>query len=93
MTTHLSARLTWHDSGWNGRICQAPALNADVMEHEHVREGRDLTFEGRTGLRTRAAKAETGYLLPPCSRDTNAFGAETYVLRHRDPVPGRGLPQ
>lgn len=92
MTTHLSARLTWHDSGWNGRICQAPALNAGCMEHEHVREGRDLTFEGpNPGCALAQLKADTGYL-PPCSRDTNAFGGETYMLGHRDPVPGRGLP-
>jgi len=54
MTTHLSARLTWHDSGWNGRICQAPALNAGCMEHEPVREGRDPPSRAEPGLRTRA---------------------------------------
>lgn len=27
MTIHISARVAWHDSGWNGRICQHPKAN------------------------------------------------------------------
>jgi exodeoxyribonuclease V alpha subunit len=32
-----------------------------------------------------------GYL-PPCRRDTNAFGEEQFFIRHDDPLEGRGLP-
>lgn len=92
MATHLSARLTWHDSGWNGRVCRAPGLNSACMEHEHVREGRDLSVETpHADCPLSRLKETTGYL-PPCSRDTNAFGGETYVIRHDDPLPGRSLP-
>jgi len=24
---HLSARLAWHDSGWNGHLCKEPSKN------------------------------------------------------------------
>ncbi|HHE64734.1 MAG TPA: hypothetical protein ENL09_01805 [Bacteroidetes bacterium] len=41
MTIHLSARLAWHDSGWNGRICNKPRLNVSCMVHEHIRDGKD----------------------------------------------------
>jgi len=27
MTTHISARLAWHDNGWNGCICRNPKTN------------------------------------------------------------------
>ena len=40
MATHLSARLTWHEDAWNGKICSHPALNASCMVHEHVRKAR-----------------------------------------------------
>ncbi len=92
MTTHLSARLTWHDAGWNGHICSAPSLNAACMEHEHVREGRDLKVETpNAGCALSLLMGTTGYL-PPCARDANTFGSQTYLIRHNDPLPGRNLP-
>jgi len=27
MTVHISARIAWHDSGWNGHICRDPKAN------------------------------------------------------------------
>ena len=27
MTKHISVRLLWHDSGWNGCICKNPLKN------------------------------------------------------------------
>lgn len=27
MTIHISARIAWHDSGWNGHICRDPKAN------------------------------------------------------------------
>ena len=27
MTTHLTARIAWHDDGWNGRVCSQPERN------------------------------------------------------------------
>ena len=92
MPTHLSARLTWHQDGWNGRICSRPLLNAACMVHEHVREGRkDKTEEENRGESIGAVRAKTGYL-PPCQRDANAFGYERFSIRHEDPLEGRNLP-
>ncbi len=28
---HLSVRVPWHDSAWNGTICQRPADNASCL--------------------------------------------------------------
>lgn len=32
MTVHISARVAWHDSGWNGRICQNPKANTYCVD-------------------------------------------------------------
>ena len=47
MTTHLSARLAWHDRGWDGRVCDAPHLNVHCIVHQHIRESRDDEQERR----------------------------------------------
>ncbi|MET3513372.1 hypothetical protein ABIC63_001139 [Pseudacidovorax sp. 1753] len=92
MTTHLSARLTWHDAAWNGHLCRSPATNAACMEHEHVRDGRKLEIEDlNAGCALDALVASTNYL-PPCQRDANAFGDRRYIVRHQDPLDQRALP-
>jgi exodeoxyribonuclease V alpha subunit len=52
MPTHITARLAWHNDGWNGAICKAPEKNTycvgcksfpgDVIARE-----RDLAAEKR----------------------------------------------
>ncbi|TWA85145.1 UvrD-like helicase family protein [Azospirillum brasilense] len=92
MTTHLTARLTWHDTAWNGRLCANPDTNAACMEHEHVRALRRLDVEApHAGCGLVDLKRVTGYL-PPCQRDANAFGEDAYVICHQDPLDGRNLP-
>ncbi|WP_158596097.1 ATP-dependent DNA helicase [Oleomonas cavernae] len=78
MTTHITARLAWHDDGWNGAICRKPERNTycvgcksypgDVIARE-----RDLALEQR--LAGRAASKLEGYV-PPCSYSYNAFGLD-----------------
>jgi exodeoxyribonuclease V alpha subunit len=69
MPTHITARLAWHDDGWNGTICKEPEKNTycvgcksfpgDVIARE-----RDLEREKK--LAGRSADAFEGYV-PPCS--------------------------
>jgi hypothetical protein len=78
MPTHITARLAWHNDGWNGAICKAPEKNSycvgcksfpgDVIARE-----RDLKTEKRLAGRS-GAKLE-GYV-PPCSYSYNAFGRD-----------------
>ena len=53
MTTHISARLAWHDSGWNGRVCRDPKANTYcVGQHSYQKEllaTRDLAWEQTVG--------------------------------------------
>ena len=89
MTTHLSARLAWHDRGWDGRVCDAPHLNAHCIAHEHIRNARDDDKERRFAG---AALSELDGWLPPCSRDPAAYAARGFRIVHHDPLETRQLP-
>lgn len=89
MTTHLSARLAWHDRGWDGRVCDAPHLNAHCIIHQHIRDSRNDEKERQFAG---AALSELDGWLPPCSRDPGAYADRGFVMVHRDPLEFRRLP-
>ena len=89
MTTHLSARLAWHDRGWDGRVCAAPHLNAHCIVHQHIRDSRDDDKERKFAG---TALSELDGWLPPCSRDPAAYADRGFVIVHRDPLEFRQLP-
>ncbi|EHK53641.1 ATP-dependent DNA helicase [Allomesorhizobium alhagi] len=78
MPTHVTARLAWHNDGWNGSICKAPERNTycvgcksfpgDVIARE-----RALDIERRHA--GKLANTIEGYV-PPCCYSYNAFGLE-----------------
>lgn len=83
MATHLSARLAWHDRGWDGCVCDAPHLNAHCIVHKHIRDSRDDEKE-RKNAGTPFAKLK-GWL-PPCSRDPATYSDQSYKIAHNDPL-------
>lgn len=92
MTTHLSARLAWHDRGWDGCVCDEPHLNASCIVHQHIRDKRDDAKEReRSGSPLETLRQEQGWL-PPCSRDPAAYADIGFVLTHNDPLEFRRLP-
>lgn len=89
MTTHLSARLAWHDRGWDGAICGAPHLNAHCIVQQHIRESRDDKLERNcAGI----FFADLDGWLPPCSRDSSAYADRGFTIVHEDPLDFRRLP-
>ena len=89
MTTHLSVRLAWHDRGWDGRVCDAPHLNAHCIIYKHIRDSRDDERErGAVGTHL----DELDGWLPPCSRDMTAYADRGFENIHRDPLEFRRLP-
>lgn len=77
MGVHVSARLAWHNDGWNGRICRDPAGNTYcVGRHsypgEMISEHRDLAKEKAAAGKS---MAELDFI-PPCVYSANAFGSE-----------------
>lgn len=87
MATHLSARLVWHDNGWDGCVCQNPKGNTYCIVHQHVRENRQDEEEQRS----KGLPLQQLTRLPPCSRDTGAFAPRSYRAIHSDPLEFRRL--
>lgn len=77
MTMHISARVAWHDSGWNGRMCKNPKANTYCIGQysflgEVISERRDLDWEQQN------ASEACNHLdrVPPCIYSINTFGTE-----------------
>ena len=79
MTTHITARLAWHDDGWNGRICRRPACNTYCVG-SHSFPGDLIARERNVTLEEEHAGQAVSRLrnrdLPPCIYSINAFGSE-----------------
>ncbi len=75
MTIHISARVAWHDDGWNGRICNNPAANtfcvgAHSYPGQYIAEKRSLDWENKVAGR----QCKDFENVPPCCYSYNAFG-------------------
>lgn len=80
---HLSIRLSWHDVGWDGRVCIQPHLNASCVVNDNIRDHRDERLE-----RAHAGKRiiDLDGWLPPCSRDITAYAPFSFPIVHSDPL-------
>lgn len=82
-TEHISVRLAWHDSGWNGRLCRDPKANTYcVGQYSYQRDlivrDRDLAWEQPLAGQPCSKLEGT----PACIHSVNAFGPdelEAYV--------------
>lgn len=88
MTAHISARIAWHQDGWNGKVCQDPAANVYcVGRHSYpgelIREKRNLDYE-----KENAGKCCSKLLgeVPPCMYSINAFGEKSFDIYSDPPV-------
>lgn len=87
MTKHISARLAWHDSGWNGRICQNPKANTYCIgqysfNRDAIVNHRDLDWEQPNA--GKPCHQLDG--IPPCCYSINAFGADTMQAEGHPPT-------
>jgi hypothetical protein len=48
---HMSIRVRWHDTGWDGRACNAPRLNGACLKLKRIVEDRDDDAEECRRLR------------------------------------------
>lgn len=84
MAVHLSVRLPWHDSDWNGCICQHPKLNTYCsglysVNAETIRQNKDNDWEEE-----HAGKPITDLdHLPPCAQHINTFGNQSFTFVHQ----------
>lgn len=86
-TKHISVRLAWHDSGWNGRICRDPRSNTHCVGQlsilsDKIPTDRDLTWEQPCAGKP-CHRLER---MPPCAASVNAFGPDAIVSYEAPPA-------
>ena len=42
---HISIRVPWHDTGWDGRVCAKPRLNGACLKLKRIGQERDDAAE------------------------------------------------
>jgi len=72
---HLTARVAWHDSRWNGCVCKAPSENAHCAALDRIREERDDEAEDAVSGRPWGELAPAQ--LPVCKAESGAFMSPT----------------
>ena len=90
MTVHISVRLSWHNDGWNGRICQEPHKNPYcVGQHSYpgdlIATSRDLDWERESCGKECLELYEKEGLIPPCSFSINAYGDQEIFVKADPP--------
>lgn len=87
---HLSLRVPWHDTAWNGTVCQNPVANCHCIELANIAKNRVLTFEiGRKG-RSFSSTTNTADL-PPCSDESGGFlSPADWRISHQHPYKNWG---
>lgn len=71
MIRHLTVRVAWHDSQWNGAVCAAPSRNSYCPALERIREQRNDALED--GLAGHAWGSLSHEELPPCIGEGGGF--------------------
>jgi len=67
---HLSVRVPWHDSGWDGSVCRDPLANSSCLLLENIGRRRDDEFE----VTVAGQRFETlGDRIPPCAGERGGF--------------------
>lgn len=70
---HVSIRVPWHDTAWDGRVCSAPRLNAACLKLKRIAEEKDdEALEAVAGQRFDELPREQW---PPCVAERVGFMA------------------
>jgi len=80
MVQHLSIRVPWHDSGWNGCVCKWPERNQACRVLKNIAEKKDDHAE------TQCAGCKIGIddiPNPPCVTESGAFMSDHTVCEKR----------
>jgi AAA domain/UvrD-like helicase C-terminal domain len=79
---HLSIRVPWHDTGWEGRVCSAPQHNGACLILKRIAETRDDQAElSRAGQSINHLQEDQW---PCCIAERSAFMADFEYVRHEN---------
>lgn len=77
MAAHVSVRLYWHDSAWNGQVCKSPAANVWCEAHDQIRWLKDrIKEQACAGCSLNASGVK-----PPCEASAQAFSRSPNSVR------------
>lgn len=90
MPHHISIRLAWHTSGWNGHICKNPKGNAYCVgpysyPGDLIALERDLSWEEKFKGQSCLEAFKKEKRIPPCCYSINAFGKEEIYAKSDPP--------
>ena len=84
---HLSVRVPWHDSGWNGTVCKNPRDNGSCLVLKSIQPKKDVDAEEAIAG-TKFIELD-GSRLPPCARERGMFMCpDKLVLQAQHPYAG-----
>jgi hypothetical protein len=85
---HISIRVPWHDTAWDGRVCAAPRLNGSCLKLKRIAEDRDdAAEEAVAGKRLNELPQEKW---PACAAERMGFMAPFEYVRMADHPYNRG---
>lgn len=85
---HLTVRMAWHDSNWDGKVCCNPEGNtyctgAHSLLSGRIEKKKDTPFESKEYVRGHyVAKNFNAANVPPCYWSINAFGDQEFDVEH-----------
>ncbi len=68
---HITVRVAWHDSKWNGCVCEKPAENCFCTALDRIREGKNDEAETSNAKKSFAELPQLE--LPPCKVESAVF--------------------
>lgn len=86
MTWHVTARMAWHDRGWDGRVCDDPVANT-YCTGTHSLLSERLAREKKVECEAPCAAldADLPNYQPPCFWTSSAFASVPTKTLHRHP--------
>jgi len=76
---HLSVRVPWHDSGWDGRVCSHPRENGSCVFLPRISEGKNPDRESE--IAGKWMHELNGDYIPPCISEKVNFMSPHAVYR------------
>lgn len=85
---HISIRVPWHDTGWDGRVCSAPRLNGACLNLRRIAESRDDSAEEKIAGKSLEELPHQQW--PPCVAERMGFMAPFEYARFPNHPYNRG---
>ncbi|MDE0291787.1 MAG: AAA family ATPase [Candidatus Dadabacteria bacterium] len=77
---HISIRVPWHDTGWDGSVCSVPRLNGSCLKLKQIAEKRNDKEEESVAGKSIKNLPEVSW--PPCIAERAGFMAPFEYVRY-----------